>query len=84
MNLLGLIILTKIACGVGILKRTRSFISKQFLLTLYQSIIDPYISATATLCGGSVMKLFLIGCYPCKTRQQDQQQILVLTGSLPQ
>ena len=64
MHLPGLIILTKIACGVEILKRIRSFIPKQSLLIL--------ISATATLCGGSAMKLFLIGCYPCKTRQQDQ------------
>ena len=44
MHLLGLIILTKIACRVGILKRTRSFIPKQSLLTLYQPMIDPYLS----------------------------------------
>ena len=44
MYLLGLIILTKIVCGVGILKRTRSLIPKQSLLTLYQSMIDPYLS----------------------------------------
>ena len=33
---------TKIAQGVGILKRTRSFLPKQSLLTLYQSMIEPY------------------------------------------
>ena len=33
---------TKIARGVGILKRTRSFLPKQSLLTLYQSMIEPY------------------------------------------
>ena len=33
---------TKIAHGVGILKRTRSFLPKQSLLTLYQSMIVPY------------------------------------------
>ena len=32
----------KIAQGVGILKRTRSFLPKQSLLTLYQSMIEPY------------------------------------------
>ena len=32
----------KIARGVGILKRTRSFLPKQSLLTLYQSMIEPY------------------------------------------
>ena len=35
---------TKIAQGVGILKRTRSFLPKQSLLTLYQSMIEPYFS----------------------------------------
>ena len=33
---------TKIAQGVGILKRTRSFLPKQSLLTLYRSMIEPY------------------------------------------
>ena len=33
---------TKLAQGVGILKRTRSFLPKQSLLTLYQSMIEPY------------------------------------------
>ena len=33
---------TKIARGVGILKRTRSFLPKQSLLTLYQSLIELY------------------------------------------
>ena len=33
---------TKIARGVGILKRTRSFLPNQSLLTLYQSVIEPY------------------------------------------
>ena len=51
MHLLGLIILTKIACGVGILKRTRSFIPKKSLLTLYQSMIDPYFSYCNTVRG---------------------------------
>ena len=51
MHLLGLIILTKIACGVGILKRTRSFIPKQSLLTLNQSMIDPYLSYCNTVWG---------------------------------
>ena len=60
---------TKIARGVGILKRTRSFLHKQSLLTLYQSMVD--ISDTVPLCGGSVMKLFLRGCKPCKTGQQE-------------
>ena len=50
-HLLGLIILTKIACGVGILKRTRSFIPKQSLLTLYQSMIYPYLSYCDTVWG---------------------------------
>ena len=49
MHLLGLIILTKIACGVGILQRTRSFIHKQLLLTLYHPIIDPYLSYCNTV-----------------------------------
>ena len=44
-------ILTKIACGVGILKRTRLFIPEQCLLTLYQSIIDPYLSYCNTVWG---------------------------------
>ena len=51
MNLLGLIILTKIACGVGILKRTTSFIPKQSLLTLYQPMIHPYLSYCNTVWG---------------------------------
>ena len=33
---------TKTARGVGILKRRRSFLPKQSLLTLYQSMIEPY------------------------------------------
>ena len=33
---------TKIAWGVGISKTTRSLLSKQSLLTLYQSMIKPY------------------------------------------
>ena len=33
---------TKIARGVGILNGTRSFLPKQSLLTLYQSMIEPY------------------------------------------
>ena len=33
---------SKIAPGVGILKRTRSFLPKQSLLTLYKSMIQPY------------------------------------------
>ena len=33
---------TKIAQSVGNLKRTRSFLPKQSLLTLYQSMIEPY------------------------------------------
>ena len=51
MHLLGLIILTKIACGVAILKRIRSFIPKQSLLTLYQPMIDPYLSYCKTVWG---------------------------------
>ena len=51
MHLLGLIILTKIACCFGILKGTRSFTPKQSLLTLYQSMIDPYLSYCNTWWG---------------------------------
>ena len=48
---LGIITLTKIACGVGILKRTGSFTPKQSSLTLYQSMIDPYFSYCNTVWG---------------------------------
>ena len=41
---------TKIARSVGILKRTRSFLPKQSLLTLYHPMIEPY-SDSVTLCG---------------------------------
>ena len=51
MHFLGLTILTKITCGVGILKRTRSSFPKQSLLTLYQSMIDPYLSYCNTVWG---------------------------------
>ena len=42
---------TKIARGVGILKRTRSFLPKQSLLTLYQSMTEPYFNYFSIMWG---------------------------------
>ena len=49
--------------GYWISKRTRSFLPKQSLLTLHQSMIEPYVRSV-TLCTDSVMKLFLISWKP--------------------
>ena len=80
MHLPCLIILTKIACGVGILKRTRSFIPKQSLLTLYQSMIDPYLRYYNTV-WGQCNETLLDRLITLQNRAVRSITILVMTDS---
>ena len=57
---------TKIARGVGILKRTRSFLPEQYLLTLYLSMIEPYFRY-CNIVLGQCNETLLDRLKPCKT-----------------